>query len=214
MSLFIGQNLRVQTITASTILTGTEDVILANCATGSITITLPSAVSFPGKIIEITKTETSANNMVISGSQLINGMSSLTLNQAYSPLRLKSTGSAWIAEWNPIQKQYSLSLTSAQTGFAITRAVGIPYQSIDGTWRLRGNIWVAITAATSFNFSIQGIAWMTTQSASCMAASGFYANAYAPTGGGNQINLSAGSAVANWELSFDMELTSKPTFAE
>lgn len=91
---------RVLQVTAATTPGGIVDEVQYNASSGSAVITLPSAVSYPGKLIRIVKTDSSANGVGIfpaSGSgQLINGAASLSLTTQYQAAQLRSTGANWI----------------------------------------------------------------------------------------------------------------------
>src|SRR5690606_29611632 len=56
---------RVLQVTAATTPGGIVDEVQYNASSGSAVITLPSAVSYPGKLIRIVKTDSSANGVGI-----------------------------------------------------------------------------------------------------------------------------------------------------
>lgn len=77
--------------------TGTDVVILANAASTNVTITLPLASSFPGYRFFVKRIDNSANTCQIarSGSDTIDGDTSITLTVQYLSMTLVSNGSAW-----------------------------------------------------------------------------------------------------------------------
>ena len=109
-------------------------------------------------------------------------------------------------------KQYSLILSGTNvTG--TTRAVGVPYITIDGTWRLRFNFAITSNSVTSItDLVISGVS-ISTAYAQALAASGPSSNLFhGRTTTANQIQMYAGVAVASWLCSGDIELASKPLF--
>lgn len=79
---------------------GIADEVQYNATSGSAIVTLPSASSYPGKLLRIVKTDNSVNGVGIfpaSGSgQLINGSASYSLTSQYQAVQLRSTGANWI----------------------------------------------------------------------------------------------------------------------
>lgn len=108
------------------------------------------------------------------------------------------------------------TVTSAQAGFTVNRAVFIPYQMQDGTWRLKWNIRVNITSATlsSLSMNLNGVVFT-----DAWACSGLWgANAVGVrafvNAGSNTIAIESGSVTTSAAShSGDVELTSKPTWA-
>jgi len=75
----------------------TDTVIFANAASGAVTITLPLASGVAGYRFYVKRTDSSANACAVgvSGSDTIDGQSSITLSAQYMSLTLVSDGSAW-----------------------------------------------------------------------------------------------------------------------
>jgi len=73
-----------------------DDIIYADATSGSFTINLPAAASNSGKTVTIVKT-TSANTVTIdaSGSENINGATTLALTTQYSGKTLHCDGTQW-----------------------------------------------------------------------------------------------------------------------
>ncbi|MEO6513263.1 MAG: hypothetical protein ABIR37_01130 [Candidatus Saccharimonadales bacterium] len=80
-----------------TIVSGTDVVILANAASGAVTITLPTAASSAGYKFDIKRIDSTGNTCTIarSGSDTIDGGTSLTLDVQYISATVVSDGSAW-----------------------------------------------------------------------------------------------------------------------
>lgn len=111
------------------------------------------------------------------------------------------------------------TVTCGQAGFAVGRAVFVPYQMQDGSWRLKFNITSNFTSATitSVTVSIAGISFKTgtIQSVSSLFLSNVnpsrsYAN---PTTGDVLVSITVSSTAAGVNISGDVELDSKPTWA-
>lgn len=119
-------------------------------------------------------------------------------------------------------KQYSLIVTG--TNWTTARAVGTPFQTLDGTWKLEGNISGTMSSATNvISLTIQGIivkAGTQGQAVSMdlLLTSGSVhqpANRFEATAGAATIIVS--SAVGNFDnvrTNFNIELDSKPTFCQ
>lgn len=77
--------------------TGTDVVILADATSTNVTITLPLASSFAGYRFFVKRIDGSANTcqIVRSGSDTIDGDTSITLAVQYLSMTLVSNGSAW-----------------------------------------------------------------------------------------------------------------------
>ena len=117
-------------------------------------------------------------------------------------------------------KEIALTVTSAQAGWATTRAVGIFYADSLGNWRLRFNIKGTFTSAvlTTIVASIGGVAFKSgfTQSISGWWGAGFFQDAYASGATGtialDMPNSSGGGVTVSYVyFSGDVELDSEPT---
>jgi len=87
---------RVATATGSAYLT--DDLIIANAASGAITLTLPSASTITGKEFVFKKSDSSSNQVTIvgAGSETIDGSANRKLNIRYESVRLVSDGANWL----------------------------------------------------------------------------------------------------------------------
>lgn len=113
------------------------------------------------------------------------------------------------------------TVTCAQSGFTVNRAVFIPYQCQDGSWRLRFNLSATFTAATitSISVSVNGILsknvsnYFQPISAITVGASAAYQSAYIGPSSAN-LNFFQGSGTQSGIcFSGDVELDAKPTWA-
>ena len=89
---------RILQVNAATSPGGIVDEVQYDASTGSAIVTLPSASSFPGKVIRIIKTDSTSNGIGIfpAAGQSINGATSYSLTAQYSFVQLRSTGSNWL----------------------------------------------------------------------------------------------------------------------
>lgn len=108
------------------------------------------------------------------------------------------------------------TVTSAQAGFTVNRAVFIPYQMQDGTWRLKWNIRVNITSATlsSLSMNLNGVVFMDSWACSGLWGANAVGVRAFVNAGSNTIAIESGSVTTSAAShSGDVELTSKPTWA-
>ena len=85
------------TKTSSYTVGASDAVIFANATSGSVTITLPVASGLTGYRFYIKRVDGSTNTCTIarSGTDTIDGLTSLTIDQQYTSLLVVSDGSAW-----------------------------------------------------------------------------------------------------------------------
>lgn len=89
-------NRRIETITtSSSIISGIDVVVLVNAISGSITITLPSAIGNANMKIDIKKIDNSSYPITISGSEDIDHDSNKIITQPYSNLTIISNNQQW-----------------------------------------------------------------------------------------------------------------------
>jgi alpha-tubulin suppressor-like RCC1 family protein len=91
-----GSTAAVQTVTASTTLAGWNRIAkVSPSSTGSITVTLPTAVGFTGQTIQVINVSSSTNSVVVvpSAGQTINGNANVILTQTNDSVVLTSDGS-------------------------------------------------------------------------------------------------------------------------
>lgn len=89
--------LATSTKTSNYTITGTDVVIFANATSGNVTITLPTASFNAGYRFYIKRIDGSGNTCSIarSGSDTIDGQTSISLDLQYTSLTVVSDGSAW-----------------------------------------------------------------------------------------------------------------------
>jgi hypothetical protein len=85
------------TKTSNYTIAGTDVVVFADATSGNVTITLPTASSNSGYRFYIKRIDGSANSCSLSrsGSDTIDGQTSVTLAQQYTSVTVISNGSAW-----------------------------------------------------------------------------------------------------------------------
>ena len=85
------------TKTSNYTITGTDVVIFANATSGNVTITLPTASSNAGYRFYVKRIDGSGNTCSVarSGSDTIDGQTSISLDLQYTSLTVVSDGSAW-----------------------------------------------------------------------------------------------------------------------
>jgi hypothetical protein len=115
-----------------------------------------------------------------------------------------------IGSVNLADKQYDLTVTA--TNWTTTRAVGIPYKTREGAWRLRFNISGTLSITGVPTITISGISFKTGLYQVATVQSG------AATGTNAYINPATGQVQANgsnhtaWYFAGDAELDSIPTW--
>jgi len=90
-------NLATTTKTSSYTITGTDVIVFANATSGNVTITLPTAASFTGYRFYVKRTDGSGNTCSVarSGTDTIDGQTSISMDLQYTSLTIASDGSAW-----------------------------------------------------------------------------------------------------------------------
>lgn len=109
-------------------------------------------------------------------------------------------------------RQYNLTVTG--TGFTSTRAVGIPYKTLDGTWRLRFNIVGTRTSSATWLLSVSGITTVNVRQAIASnddSGGSAQSNAFAEASS-STIQLTHAAAFTGATCAGDIELTGKPSF--
>ncbi len=98
-------------------------------------------------------------------------------------------------------------------GHTTTRAVAIPYQTSDGTWRILGNIAYSFTSTISPAISISAVVFKTGANQAVTLFSSDVGRARA-NAGADSITVEIDSAQTSADLSFNVELASKPSWAD
>ncbi len=93
----VNPTLATSTKTSNYTITGTDVVIFANATSGNVTVTLPTASSFTGYRFYVKRIDSSGNTCAIarSGSDTLDGQTSISLDLQYTSLTVISNGSAW-----------------------------------------------------------------------------------------------------------------------
>lgn len=93
----IGGPVAISTKTGNYTVANSDNVLLANAASGNIVFTLPTAASGVGKVFFFKKIDSSANSMTVhaNGSELIDGLNTQSTISQYESFTLVSNGSAW-----------------------------------------------------------------------------------------------------------------------
>jgi len=89
--------LPIVTKTANYTATAGDHTILGDATSGAITITLPSAAGIAGRVYVVKKIDNSTNAVTVaaSGSETIDGATSVSLSTQWGSVRVQSDGSNW-----------------------------------------------------------------------------------------------------------------------
>ncbi len=85
------------TKTSNYTITGTDVIIFADATSGNTTITLPAAATFAGYRFFIKRIDSTGNTVAVarSGSDTIDGQTTIAIDQQYTAIMVVSNGSAW-----------------------------------------------------------------------------------------------------------------------
>lgn len=115
------------TKTASTYtVTATDHTLLADCTSNNITFNLPAVSGTDGAEYYIQKIDSSTNTLTIdgSGSETINGATTMVLNQQYQGVILRSKNDAWLTFPNINEKVGKSTANGGGTSFTIAHGMG------------------------------------------------------------------------------------------
>lgn len=84
-------SLVVRSVTASTSVNDTDDLIVAD---GTLTVTLPAASAFVGRVVTVKNA--GAGTVTVSATDLIDGASTYPLALTYESVTVASTGATWV----------------------------------------------------------------------------------------------------------------------
>jgi hypothetical protein len=104
---------------------------------------------------------------------------------------------------------------------SVTRALFLPYQTQDGTWRVRFNITLVLSAATrtGATIAINGMTFKNISNfkqavnASLQHGSATFYSCYADANTSNIVHSHTSDSTANYQYSGDVELESKPSWS-
>lgn len=111
-----------------------------------------------------------------------------------------------------------VTFSSTPAGWALSRAVFVPYKMVGGQWRLRFNITASVTAATLINVTCDGVIFYQQTNAadripiSASAGVSAYVEASVIRNSGT-IQLGSGANTVRFQVSGDVELDSAPSWA-
>ena len=91
----IGSLGTVVTKTVSYVATVTDGTILCDATAGAVTITIPTAVGNTGLALNIKKIDSSANAVILSSAELIDGSATKTTVVQYVNIAIQSDGANW-----------------------------------------------------------------------------------------------------------------------
>jgi hypothetical protein len=88
---------RARSVSASTSLTISDDVVLVNAAVAGVSLTLPALAAAFGQTLTIKKIDSSANIVTVtpSGAETIDGTTPITFNTPYLSLTLYADATGW-----------------------------------------------------------------------------------------------------------------------
>ena len=88
-----GYSVARRSVSASGSITSADVVVLASASGGVVSLSLPVASTVPGQQFTIKKTDSSANNVVVSSTELIDGSNYAYLTNQYQSITVVSDGS-------------------------------------------------------------------------------------------------------------------------
>lgn len=88
-----GYRVARRSVSASGSITSADVVVLASASGGVVSLSLPVASTVPGQQFTIKKTDSSANNVVVSSTELIDGSNYAYLTNQYQSITVVSDGS-------------------------------------------------------------------------------------------------------------------------
>jgi hypothetical protein len=147
------------------------------------------------------------------------------------PMRNPSSGGKITLPTAAVAKQYvagtaytngTPNVTSGQAGFSVGRMSLIPYQTSDGSWHLRFMGAGSFTTATisSLTITVSGVTFKTGTNFYQEISASWDNSSAAPIAYTNQgagtlaMGQSSSISVNGWHISGDVELDSKPTWAD
>lgn len=111
-------------------------------------------------------------------------------------------------------RQYTLSV-SGTSSWVTSYAVGVPYQTLDGQWRIRINIEGTSSINTPVDLTITGVVFKTTGSvgqALAVWSNGAAGNYGRANSGANTIRMLCTANSTQWGVTGDVALDDKPSF--
>lgn len=116
----------ISTTAATYVVLTADDLVRIDASAAAKAVTMPSAASFTGRRIELTKSDSSFNIVTITGIT--------TLNTQNESVWLESDGATWI-----VVRRYIPSVWVAFTPTASTGTGGLTNHAVTGFWRREGD---------------------------------------------------------------------------
>jgi hypothetical protein len=93
-----GHRSAIRNISGNSTIVDTDEYVFVNAASGSVTVTLPSATGRDGQTYTIKRIDESSNTVTIANasSQLIDGQSSYSLDRQWSLVTIVANGNTWM----------------------------------------------------------------------------------------------------------------------
>lgn len=91
----VGSKKSLRQVSSNTTLTVTDEIVEVDATSGARVITLPSALLMAGREIRVLKVDSSANQVEVTGAQLISGQPSQFIDDQWGYVRIYSNGNAW-----------------------------------------------------------------------------------------------------------------------
>jgi hypothetical protein len=121
--------------------------------------------------------------------------------------------SVLVSNWVP---DYQYDLTVSGTGWTTVRAVGVPYKTGNGSYRMKFNIVGTVTSQTSNTLTVSGVTFKNVsnydQAVVVLANNAQIGTGYAAASS-STIQINTGSAFTRWSISGDVELENRPSWA-
>lgn len=156
-------------LSGSTTLTTTPDIVGVDDSSGDVTLTLPTAVGNTGHVYEIKKTVSSSNLVILdaNGSEVIDGATTVTMYSENESYRIASDGAGWEILNHSLEGVYLAATSSVKTPSASNNYLQMTGNSIvltPGSWMLSGQINYS-NGGVSPSWSILTAQWCTANGA-------------------------------------------------
>ena len=127
--------------------------------------------------------------------------------------RFGGSGSSFTLPFDTNLKQYTLSV-SGSNSWSTSYAVGVPYVTDGGVWRLRFNIKGTHTSAASTDLTVANVDFANDQAITQKSNVSNYAIAYVRTASSGLIDTRSGASSTDTAVSGDVALAGKPSFVD
>lgn len=142
-----GPAFTVQNISANTVLTAINRIVIVDTSGGNVTVTMPAAASFPGG--EVVIVNNGANRVIINpsgGGELLSGASSYTLINRYQDVRFIAAGGNWQdSTFIPAQKANKYRIIQISADYTVPEtAVGVSADATGGAIKVTLPTYVGV----------------------------------------------------------------------